>query len=403
MAADATSARDREGMAMTRATKLSDNRQPTAEEWRLARVLGAEIIAMADEREAVIESRGLDRAFCIADANWGPTSRNDYLNAYRLLRPLDWNEVRLLRFRCQIFSGWNMLHRDIVRLAIRATHPVPDDPELPPEPPDYLSAHWRVLTHDLPEHRRFRPPLALGELGWRHPDEPGIFSYEICVYQERITLLHRAGVLDRLASLGRPPSILEIGAGYGALATALTQALPSAHYTICDLPESMLFSGLYLNLAARRHVTPMRAIGRGFPAAVELVPNYLFSAIANSGRDYDLVINTLSMSEMSDYQIATYGHGIRRLLGDQGLFFDQNHNNRHVGLTDALDVLREIFPFGASIDTGELPITQGPARLWANRDPAELVPASGLLPLKEPTPLQTTAADPAPAAAAASR
>ena len=42
--------------------------------------------------------------------------------------------------------------------------------------------------------------------------------------------------------------VLEIGGGYGALAYWFKSAFPNATYTIIDLPESLLFSRLYLSL-----------------------------------------------------------------------------------------------------------------------------------------------------------
>lgn len=375
---------------MVKATRLSDNRSPTADEWNQACALGREIIGAVNDREAIIARRNLDRAFCLPDANWGPGAPNDYLKAYRLLAKLEWNDVRHLRFRCMNFSGFHLLEQRMPDPGMPLVYSVPDDPILAPAPADHIPLHWRIITEGVPRSRVYQPPHALGEIGWIVPDEAApdgesFINWEVIAYQERVTLLHRSGVLDRLANLGRPAHILEIGAGYGALACALTDALPSTHYTICDLPESLLFSGLYLNLAARRHVAPMRVIGRGFPAAVELVPNYLFANLADSGREYDLVINVLSMSEMSDHQVATYGQGLRRLLGDSGIFFEQNFSNRHIGFSSAGEVLRGVFPYGSLIETGTLPIAHGPARLWANRELTTMLPPEGLIPLEEPS------------------
>ena len=39
---------------------------------------------------------------------------------------------------------------------------------------------------------------------------------------------------------------------------------------------------------------------------VTLLPNYRFSDLITAGLNFDLVINTLSMSEMSHHQVRTY-------------------------------------------------------------------------------------------------
>lgn len=362
------------------ATRLSENRTVTGEEWNQARALGRQVIRAVDDRAAIVSQRGLDAAFCLPAANWGPDSPNDYLDAYRLLRPLDWNEVRHLRFRSQVFSGFNLL---LMRrgAGLGSTLPVPSDLQIAPEPPTSLIHHWERITRDLPDARIYRAPCALGEIGWRIDDR--IVNEDVLVYQERMTLLHETGVLDWLQRLGRPPRILEIGAGYGALAYAITSALPKCQYTICDLPESLLFSGLYLKIAGQRRVTlfPERAttLQRLFPrlvssvkqpGAIELVPNYLFGDLVDARRSYDLVINVLSMSEMSEHQIETYGRGIAALIGQNGMFFEQNQNNKHMpGLTYAADVLNNVLEFRQAITT-DIPLTQGTPSIWACNDPA---------------------------------
>jgi len=90
----------------------------------------------------------------------------------------------------------------------------------------------------------------------------------------------------------QPPDVLEaVGAGgHGALACALTSIFPKAQYTICDLPESLLFSGLYLSLAAKRQVRVLAAAdvaeeNLAQPSAtIELVPNYLAMLAAGGSK-----------------------------------------------------------------------------------------------------------------------
>jgi putative sugar O-methyltransferase len=123
--------------------------------------------------------------------------------------------------------------------------------------------------------------------------------------------------------------ILEIGGGYGALASALLATFPRCEYCICDLPESLLFSGLYLAMT-REDGIALRQVGdaNGLMAPrVNLTPNYLFDRLDGH---FDLVINTLSMSEMSNHQIEHYARDISKLIGSTGIFFEQNQDNRHM-------------------------------------------------------------------------
>jgi putative sugar O-methyltransferase len=187
-----------------------------------------------------------------------------------------------------------------------------------------------------------------------------IVNSDTCSYQERMTLLHSAGVLQRLRGLGRPARVLEIGGGYGALSLAVRRALPDCAYTICDLPESLLFSGLYLSLVGDEPVSMFD--GEPRPGTVSLLPNYLFHDL---GTPFDLVINTLSMSEMSAYQIRAYAAGIKVLIGETGLFFEQNHDSRPAGLEFAAPLMMPFFQHGAILMI-EVGLTLGHANLWAN-------------------------------------
>lgn len=122
--------------------------------------------------------------------------------------------------------------------------------------------------------------------------------------------------------------LLEIGAGYGVLASKLLQILGNdTKYIICDIPESLLFSGLYLALSGFLvlQVDCPPSIGHG----ITLIPNYWFNRLLEPMRKMDLVVNTLSMSEMSEHQVRVYASGISKLIGMDGLFFEHNFDNRH--------------------------------------------------------------------------
>jgi hypothetical protein len=71
------------------------------------------------------------------------------------------------------------------------------------------------------------------------------------------------------------------------------------------------------------------------------VPNYMAQAL---DEPFDLVVNTLSLGEMSVPQIETYAELIaERWLATGGLFFEQNQDNRKVGLANAAEVLASYF------------------------------------------------------------
>lgn len=224
------------------------------------------------------------------------------------------------------------------------------------------------MTKKIPAALRFSPPVMLGEIGWRA--DGIVVNHDTCVYQERMTLLHKAGIIDWLKRLGRPPRILEIGGGYGALAFALRRCCPSAAYMICDLPESLIFSGLYLTLCEQDDthiIEPGDNVSAHFShAGVSLLPNYMLHILLDQSQTIDLVINTLSMSEMTQAQVSAYAAAIARLIGRSGVFFEQNQDNTGVGLIYCKDYIRPHFAWTRRLKLRSIGTTEGVADLWAN-------------------------------------
>ena len=223
--------------------------------------------------------------------------------------------------------------------------------------PTYVKAstiHWHALADSMPKDLLFQPPLVLGECGWRIGDK--LVNPDIVTMQEYINLMHEGGVFKHLPA---NPRVLEVGGGYGGLSLALQRILKPRQYVICDLPESLLISGLYLSFAQQLPVrllqeTEELADGTG---EIVLVPNYLFGKLRGQ---FDLVVNTLSMSEMTAHQASTYGAGISRLLHPRGLFYEQNYDNRHLGFIFCKELVAPHFAY--ELDLGrstKYPLTHG--------------------------------------------
>lgn len=345
---------------------LRDNRDLSPAEFETAQAVCARLQRFVENRDAYIDEHRLDRAFCVPDGLWSGTAFNDYLNTYRQVAECRYEIINRLRLFVSFFSGYSL----------RRLSGVPGGPSfeaLAPEldreieglldRPDEWVKRWRRLAACVPRELVFSPPRILGEVGW---DVAGVVvNHDSCVYQERINLLYSAGVIDwlraRLAGSGKL-RILEIGAGYGALGYACKQFFPACDYWICDLPESLLFSALYLSLSRPEYPCEFGSEAAG---GFSFVPNYMIDCISG---EFDLVINTLSFSEMSEHQLRTYAQKISLLLGAQGILFEQNQDNRHLGLLSAQDILGEYFPGRRPMREGfTWRATQGPANLWANQ------------------------------------
>ncbi len=325
--------------------------------------LRAQLRAAVEGREAYVLDHGLDPAICLPAGNWSPSAPNDYILAYRHLRDGDVDVLNRLLFYAQVFTGFNAMTIE-VSYGLSSVRPViPDLDRWIDEnrSTDFLGK-WLDLTNGVPSRYWMRPPAKCGQHGLLVDDI--IVNLDTLAYQERISLLHDAGVLDRFR--GTRPRILEIGGGYGALAHALNAMLEPSQYVICDLPESLMFSGLYLRLVHPTDVpvwTPAeyRAETPGFG----LLPNYMFHQLPGGDHPFDLVINTISMSEMSPAQVADYAAGISKLIGNRGVFFEQNTKDSGPETADCGAILPRFFKVNAEIP-GMRPVHQGSPVIHAN-------------------------------------
>ena len=99
------------------------------------------------------------------------------------------------------------------------------------------------------------------------------------------------------------------------------------------------------------------------PHGVRFVPNYMAGQLA---QPFDLVINTLSMSEMSEYQVRRYLALMKTVwLKDGGLFFEQNMDNRPMGLQCAEALIGDVFPEQRRLRDHALILREGSPNIWS--------------------------------------
>ncbi|HSB73562.1 MAG TPA: putative sugar O-methyltransferase [Candidatus Methylomirabilis sp.] len=360
----------------------------TSHELEIARRMCRDIAELVDGRSAYLEKAGLDPAIYSPAGNWQPEN----LEGYRQVVSANPEILAHLRLFSQMFTGYRLID---MRSAAGTHVPLALPPNLDrsleaiARRQDPHAARYAATIAQAPEFLRISPPRKFGEIGW---DIDGrIANYDAYVYLERLLLLYEAGLLnpDDPRSLLRRGDvrILEIGGGYGGLAYFLKQVLPQARYAIVDLPESLLFSGVYLSVLFQKEANILLApdsppeapdaSGPGFT----FVPNHLFPRLREAGSRYDLVINTLSMSEMEEAQVREYCRSLREMLTEQGVFFEQNQDNRGVSHLNACDIVADYFP-GRERLSGKFSqgTTQGAAHIWSLRVPADAdgpTPAGG--------------------------
>jgi len=273
------------------------------------------------------------------------------------------NRLRLLSF---IFSGYHLTN-----LLGTTSHPHWNDAfgtryRLASEPaaPHWCLPYFKEMIRSVPEECIYSPPLVMGEIG--HEVGGRCVNLDTVSYQERINLLHESGLLSRLREQPHPV-ILEIGAGYGALASHLLKVVPRATYLLVDLPRSLIFSLCYLattlpGLAGSVHDGSARALEAGSWVAV---PNLLLPTLQGIG--LDLAINTMSFAEMPEGVVATYAKFIAAHLKPGGSLFEQNYDNSHLphsNFSNPARILAAHFPVCRQVPDDTL---WGTARIWKGR------------------------------------
>jgi hypothetical protein len=357
---------------------LANNRNISPGAFERADGLRRSIAKAVEHRDAYVTMHRLDPSFCLPDSNWGEKTKNTastFLSAYRYVRDGEYEVLNRLRFWAPYFSGYEMMWLRPRQVDRPSVEPIPPDHDdwikTNRTEPDQWVNLWVEFTKIIPPALRFSPPVMLGEIGWLI--DGIVVNHDTYVYQERLNILYEAGIIDWLQRLGRPPRILEIGGGYGALAFMLRRVFSSSVCMICDLPESLMFAGLYLTLCEQDRVRLVEPGNNGSDylsePGVSLLPNYMLHLLREQNVSFDLVINTLSMSEMTADQVDAYAVAIARLIGKSGVFFEQNQDNRHCGWIDCKDHIRGHFPWSQRLQPRLAAMTEGRADLWANAEP----------------------------------
>ena len=331
----------------------TDNERLSDAEFARAKAVCGDIKSLIAGRMRYIEENSLDAEFCLPGANWkGYLEKSTLFNGTAALLREDYEVINNLRLFSQAFTGYSLLEMGPAQGIVSPESVPPDLAERKLQASgridEWVGRYWD-LSRYLPNFLRISQPDRFGEAGWRFSGR--LINHDAYVYLERIALLDACGQLERISNgtAGRNPVILEIGGGFGGLAYHLRKLAMSVRYIIVDLPEALAFSALYLTtLFPEQHnviATSPGLIAKDVDRpGFTFVPNYFCHRFEESGIEIDLAINTLSMSEMPARQVTAYCEMIRRSLAPDGVFFEQNQDNRHLGMINAEDLISGIFP-----------------------------------------------------------
>lgn len=349
-----------------------DNIPLSTEEYQLARQTCDTVLQLAEGREAYVRAHGLSEKIYVPDGLWALDQ--PLYQGFRTVAAGNYDVLNNLRLFAQLFSGWSLIANNFAGNVPMPTC-VPPDLEAQLAPRIAKVDHYATLASyafsKLPRWMRVPTPRRFGEMGWT--DGELLLSHDVFAYLERVILMYESGVLHELRRRAeqRPIRILEIGGGYGGLAHYIKRLIPNSRYVIIDLPESLMYSAPYLsvlfageqNLIAADHQALIDPGSPGFT----FVSNHLALAVKHSGLDFDLAINTLSLSEMNEDQVRHYSRLVRKVTRHHGVFFEQNQDDREIGHLNAKDIVRDYFEYHLPCSTGVLHgITQGAANVWSH-------------------------------------
>ncbi len=343
---------------------LDDLRPITAREHEAALEVIAQVKRMIARRDA-----GADAVWMPA-GNWTRESAdNDFMDAFRHVAAGGYEAVNNLRYYTNTLNGTKLLHfRPNPGMA--SVMPLPADaraavvanlPRLAPLIDDY-----RKLRATLPPHLVISPPRVLAEVG---ADVDGVVVNQDTVRQQAaIATLWKLGVLghlERVASEHGTAHVVEIGAGHGGLCRHLKRIIPRLTYTIIDLPETLLHSGIYLTLTAPEW-SPSVGEVEARPFGVHLVPNFLFTEALAALPRVDLAINVSSFGEMEPAQVSEYAAGLSAAMAGGGILYECNQSGlRHIK-ADAAALVSAHFRASRPARADGVPAYEGSARLHAN-------------------------------------
>jgi hypothetical protein len=359
-----------------------DNFPLSAHDFAVACAWCDAMVALRNDRPAYLAAHGLDPRIHLPAHMWG---QGFVASNFEKMARKDYHTINHLRCLTYNFTGFSLL----------TMAPCENTPEVlvVPEDADSIirgvagraadaAVEYVRSSRNLPKERRVDTPRMFGESGWEV--DGAIVNYDTWSTQQRINALHGSGLLDflqrRVERRGHA-RIVEIGAGYGNLAYTLHRLLGPLEYFVVDLPESMIYSSVYLDTvlpeAHCRLATPGRALPTGNPG-VTFVGNHTIAEFLPQIGEVDLVINVMSPSEMSPDQVRHYGRCARDLIGNQGVFYEQNYMLPGVH-TDIVAVLRQELAYGARLaETPDPHRGRGTARIWANRYSGELWNRGGI-------------------------
>jgi len=253
------------------------------------------------------EEKDSSNFLCNYGSIWEPKAK-EISNLFK--EPTSIERLNQLRFSTGCFTGYslsNFSHINILTIC-----DIVDEEEFDNNYKNSFVKNYAATQRLIPIAKNILPtqydaifPARFGEVGQDHNGK--ITNVDTANYQALFETMYNIKILNWLKK--RPgATVLEMGAGYGAMAYLFKKALPHINYILLDIPEALYFSMIYLGIASKE--------------VFEFVPNYLVKSLLS--RKIDLIININSVSELPKEHMDFYLPLLSKMIGREGLFFECN-------------------------------------------------------------------------------
>jgi len=189
---------------------------------------------------------------------------------------------------------------------------------------------------------------ALGGFGF--DIDGSLINLDTLKFYESLIAMDLGGVLDLFEQKRvQNPVVLEIGAGWGGFAYQFKTLFPNTSYIIIDLPQTLLFSIIYLKtLFPERRFFIFGEDGTSqLPADVRsydfiFLPPYAMNLLTST-MQIDLGINMVSFQEMTRRQVDIYASSLAKINCPMIYSHNRNINPHNSELQTLSDILEQYY------------------------------------------------------------
>jgi putative sugar O-methyltransferase len=185
--------------------------------------------------------------------------------------------------------------------------------------------------------------------GYGHEIDGALFNLDTLRFYECLIALNQLGLIAPFRSgHGERKVVMEIGAGWGGFAYQFKTLCPDVTYIIIDLPQTLLFSAVYLmtlfpSVSVLIYGDKAKATLLENWQAYDFVflPHYFVNQIQLSG--LDLAMNMASFQEMTSEQIRQYVRKIYELGCPVFYSMNRDRSPHNRQLTTVSSILAEYY------------------------------------------------------------